>query len=256
MKVVILEDEKSAAENLIYHLGKIDPLIEVERVIDTVSDAVDYFKNKPNVALAFFDIHLADSISFDIFEVVDVNIPIIFTTAYDAYALKAFKVNSIDYLLKPIDQDELRSSILKFKSAQHHVSMPHLFESVFEMLRTASKKHKSTFLFQQKDKLIPINAESIAYFMIDDGRIKAYTFEAKSYVSYEKLDDIEVSLNPDHFFRANRQFIVNRNAITSININFNGKLTLNLFPSPNENIVVSKAKAKRFRNWMNSQELA
>uniref|UniRef100_UPI004049F329 LytR/AlgR family response regulator transcription factor n=1 Tax=Flavobacterium sp. TaxID=239 RepID=UPI004049F329 len=252
MKVAILEDEKSAAEHLIYHLGEIDPSIKVDIVIDTVSSAIDYFKENPDIELAFFDIHLADSISFDIFKEVKIKIPIIFVTAYDEYALKAFKVNSIDYLLKPIDEEELRMSIEKFKSFKRNVRMPHEYENIIEMLLTVSKKYKSTFLVQQKDNLIPIYASDIAYFTIDASIVKAFTFDGKSFVIYEKLEDIEASLNPEQFFRANRQFIVQRKSIESLTIYFNGKLILNTLPNTKEKIVVSKTKAAQLKNWIHS----
>lgn len=253
MKVAILEDEKSAAENLIYHLGQIDPSIEVDMVIDTVSGGIDYFKEARDIELAFFDIHLADSISFDIFKEVEIKTPVIFTTAYDEYALKAFKVNSIDYLLKPIDEDELRESIERFKSLNRNVRMPQEFESILELLRTGSKKYKSTFLLQQRDKLIPIDVADIAYITINASIVRAITFDNKSYVIHEKLDDIEASLNPEHFFRANRQFIIQRKSIQSLTLYFNGKLIVNTEPNATEKIVVSKAKATQIKNWMNSQ---
>lgn len=253
MKVVILEDEKSAAENLIYHLHEIDPSIHVDMVLDTVSGAIEYFKKEPDIELAFFDIHLADNISFDVFKNVDIKIPVIFITAYDEYALKAFKVNSIDYLLKPIDPEELAESLQRFNALNRSVRMPKELDGVFEMLRIASKKYKSTFLVQQKDKLIPIYVADIAYITIDASIVRAITFEDKSYVINEKLEDIEATLNPDQFFRANRQFIVQRNSIQSLTVYFNGKLLLNTKPNFKEKIVVSKAKAMQLRNWINSQ---
>lgn len=251
MKVVILEDEKSASENLKYLLGEIDSSIKVDMVIDTVSEAIDYFNTNPKIELAFFDIHLADGNSFDIFKEVKINTPIIFTTAYDEYALKAFKVNSIDYLLKPIDEYELRGAIQRFKTINR--KMPQDFESVFEMLRKVPKKYKSTFLVQQRDRLIPIDVIDIAYITINTGIVRAFTFEDKSYVINEKLEDIEVSLNPNQFFRANRQFIIHRKSIHSLTLYFNGKLILNTIPNPTEKIVVSKAKATQLKKWINSQ---
>lgn len=251
MRVVILEDEKSAVENLRYLLAEVDPSIEVETVIDTVSGAVQYFKKEVNIDLAFFDIHLADGNSFDIFKEVSVKTPVIFTTAYDEYALRAFKVNSIDYLLKPIDEDELRDAIEKYKSSNQSLQIPTNFTSVLEMLGKLSKKFKSTFLVHQKDMLIPIDVEDVAYITIDSSIVRAVTFEGKSYIIDEKLEDIEVNLNPDLFFRANRQFIVQRKAIVNLTIYFNGKLILNVQPAAAERIIVSKAKAPLLKNWIN-----
>jgi len=252
MRVVILEDEKSAAEYLKQLLGEVDPSVEVDTIIDTVSGAVAYFKKERDIELAFFDIHLADGNSFDIFKEVDINTPLIFTTAYDEYALKAFKVNSIDYLLKPIDEDELREAIEKFKSSNRSLRMPKAFESVLEILGKVSKKYKSTFLVQQRDKLIPIDVADIAYITIDASIVKAVTFEGKSYIIDEKLEEIEAGLNPDQFFRANRQFIIQRRAIANLTIYFNGKLILNIDPKPEERIIISKAKAPQLKDWINS----
>lgn len=252
MKVVILEDERSAAENLKHLLGEVDASIQVDAIIDSVSGAVEYFKEVKDIELAFFDIHLADGNSFDIFKQVDINAPLIFTTAYDEYALKAFKVNSIDYLLKPIDEDELKEAIEKFKSTKRSLKMPQELESIFEMLGKVSKKYKSTFLVRQRDKLIPVDAADIAYITIDASIVKAVTFEGQSYIIDEKMEEIESDLNPNQFFRANRQFIIQRRSIANLTIYFNGKLILNIEPKPAERIIVSKAKAPQLKNWINS----
>lgn len=251
MRVVILEDEKSAAENLKHLLNDVDPSIEVDTIIDTVSSAVEYFKKDKDIDLAFFDIHLADGNSFDIFKEVELNIPLIFTTAYDEYALKAFKVNSIDYLLKPIDEDELREAIEKYKTSNRSLRMPKEFENVLEILGKVPKKYKSTFLVQQRDKLIPIDIADIAFFTIDASIVKAVTLEGKSYIIDEKLEEIEENLNPNQFFRANRQFIIQRKAIVNLTIYFNGKLILNVQPDSAERIIISKAKAPQLKNWIN-----
>lgn len=252
MRIVILEDEKSAADYLKYLLSEVDPSVEVDTIIDTVSGAVAYFKKAQDIELAFFDIHLADGNSFDIFKKVDIHIPIIFTTAYDEYALKAFKVNSIDYLLKPIDEDELKEAIEKFKSSNRSIRMPKELESVLEMLGKVSKKYKSSFLVQQRDKLIPIDVADIAYITIDAGIVRAITFEDKSYVIDEKMEEIEAALNPAQFFRANRQYIIQRRSIANLYIYFNGKLILNVNPKPAERIIISKAKAPQLKSWINS----
>ncbi|WP_299556007.1 LytTR family DNA-binding domain-containing protein [Seonamhaeicola sp.] len=251
MKVVIIEDEKAAAENLKFLLSEIDPSIQVDKIIDTVSGAVDYFSKTSTFELAFFDIHLADGNSFEIFEKAEIRVPVIFTTAYDEYALKAFKVNSIDYLLKPIDEDELKEAIERFKSTNQNVPVNEQFNKMLQMLNTEKKTYKTTYLVQQRDTLIPLNVDDIAYFIIDAGIVKAISFDTKSYIIDEKLEDIEEALNPNHFFRANRQFIVQRKAIKNLQLYFNGKLILNVQPKPNEQIVVSKAKAPQLKNWMN-----
>lgn len=250
MKVVILEDEKSAAENLRYLLTEIDDEILVDRVVDTVSDAIDYFSVNNDIELAFCDIHLADGISFEIFEKIKVDVPLIFTTAYDEYALKAFKVNSIDYLLKPIDEDELKEAVQKFKSSKQRSPVSDELAKLLKGLATESKHYKSTFLIQKRDLLIPIAVERIAYFTIESGVVKAITFDGSTYNVDDKLEEVEAQLHPEQFFRANRQFIVRRQAIKNLTVYFNGKLIVNIEPKPQERIIVSKAKAPQLKSWM------
>ncbi len=251
MKVLIIEDEQAAAKNLEHLLQEIDTTISVERIIDTVSEAVSFFKGKHSVELAFFDIHLADGNSFEIFEKVDVTIPIIFTTAYDEYAIKAFKVNSVDYLLKPIDEDELKEAIYKYKSSKQSLPNPSQFLEVLELIKGEKRSYKKTYLVQQRDTLIPLNVDEIAYFTIDESIVKAVTHNNKTHILDKKLEDIEAELDPSLFFRANRQFIVQRNSIENLQLYFNGKLILNVIPKPQEQIIISKAKAPLLKNWMN-----
>lgn len=250
MKVVIVEDEKAAAENLKFLLSESDTSIYVDKIIDSVSEAVKYFTEDKSIELAFFDIHLADGISFEVFDEVDVNIPIIFTTAYDEYAIKAFKVNSVDYLLKPIDEEELKEALDKYRTTRQTSSITDSFKEIVRMLKNENKTHKSAYLVQQRDTLIPLNVPDIAYFTIDMGVVKAITFENKFYNMDENLEDIEAELDPNQFFRANRQFIVQRKAIENLKLYFNGKLILSINPKPLEQIVVSKAKAPQLKKWM------
>lgn len=253
MNVIIVEDELAASDNLSYLLSKINPAIEVVCVMDTVKAAVDYFSRPHNGVLVFMDIHLADGISFEIFDKVEISIPIIFTTAYDQYALRAFKVNSIDYLLKPIDEEELEAAVNRFQmQTQQNGIGEQQVKSLLQLIQTKpSKPFKGTFLVGQGNQLIPIKTEKIAYFFIDTGVVKAVLFDKSSYSLDSKLEDIEESLDPGTFYRANRQFIVQRDAIVNINYYFNSKLLLSVSPPCKEAIVVSKAKATDFKKWMN-----
>ena len=250
MKVAIIEDEKPAAENLKYLLSEINQSISIEVVLDSVEEAAAFFSQEHDVELAFFDIHLADGISFEIFDKAQIEVPIIFTTAYDEYAIKAFKVNSVDYLLKPIDEDELKESIEKFKTVKRQFQNPENFINLIHDLQKDSKQYRSSFLVQQRDLLIPLSVAQVAYFTIDAGIVKAVGFEKKAYVVDEKLEDIEAVLNPNDFIRANRQFIVQRKAIKKLSIYFNGKLILNVTPVPTDKIVVSKVKAPQIKQWL------
>ncbi|TGV03528.1 LytR/AlgR family response regulator transcription factor [Flavivirga rizhaonensis] len=253
MKVIIVEDELAASEQLTYLINNIDPSIEILTVLDSVKSAIDYFSNPTEAVLVFMDIHLADGISFEIFEQVTINIPIIFTTAYDQYAIKAFKVNSIDYLLKPINEEELSSSIKKFKTkANIDTTSYDNIQQLVQLMKSKSQVFRTTFLVHQRDELIPVKVEDIAYFYIESSIIKAVTLKNQTYILDKKLEDIENELDPFKFHRVNRQVIVNKNAINNIKFYFNGKLILNVNPPFKERIVISKAKSSEIKEWINS----
>ncbi|WP_109300951.1 LytTR family DNA-binding domain-containing protein [Aquimarina sp. AU474] len=253
MKVVIVEDEIAASDNLTFLLNSIDDTIEILQVVDSVKSAIEYFSKPSEVVLIFMDIHLADGISFEIFEKVTINTPIIFTTAFDQYAIKAFKVNSIDYLLKPIDEDELSEAVQKFKnSSGREGSLNTQISGMLQLLEANKKEYKATYLVHHRDELLPIKTENIMYFYIDIGTVKAITIENKTYTIDKKLEDIEAELDPEVFYRVNRQFIIQKNAISNIKQYFNGKLIVNITPVAKERIVVSKAKSTTFKNWVNT----
>ncbi|TLP82808.1 LytR/AlgR family response regulator transcription factor [Maribacter sp. ACAM166] len=257
MKIVIVEDELAASDNLTYLLHSIDPSIEILAIFDTVKAAVAYFSTAHDAELVLMDIHLADGISFEIFEQVKIDIPVVFTTAYDQYALKAFKVNSIDYLLKPIDEDELTDALNQFtvqvKEKLQGIDDDQLKGLLSLIKGSADKKgYKNTFLVSQRDQLIPLKTATIAYFLINLGAVKAVSKDNQTYSVEGKLEDIEESLDPTSFYRANRQCIVNREAIVNLKYYFNGKLIVSVNPVSKERIIVSKAKASDFKDWMNS----
>lgn len=253
MKVVIIEDEITASENLVYLLNQIDTSIEVLSVIDTVKASISYFSEPNDAELVFMDIHLADGISFEIFKQVQIKIPIIFTTAYDQYAIQAFKVNSIDYLLKPLNNEELSGAIDKLKkltNTQQHSDQQ--MKGLLALLQEKNKSYKTTYLVQKRDELVPVKVANIAYFYIETGIVKAVTFQKENYIINKKLEDIETELDPAIFLRVNRQFILNKNAIVNLKFYFNGKLIVKTEPSFSERIVISKAKANEVKDWMNT----
>ncbi len=253
MKVVIVEDELAASDNLRYLLQQINPNIEVICVLDSVRSSVEYFSQPNDAVLIFMDIHLADGISFEIFDKVTIYTPVIFTTAYDQYALRAFKVNSIDYLLKPIDEEELSKALSQFKRpSEQNLKINDQMLGLLQLIKSQNKSYKTTYLVSHRDQLIPLKTEHIAYLFIDTGIVKAITASNQTYIVDQKLEDIENDLNPDLFYRVNRQFIVNRGAIAHITGYFNGKLIVNVIPVSGERIVISKAKAMEFKNWLNS----
>ena len=253
MKIVIVEDELAASENLTYLLKNLNPNIEVLTVLDSVRSSVEYFAAPNEAELVFMDIHLADGLSFEIFDQVQINKPVIFTTAYDQYSLKAFKVNSIDYLLKPVDEDELAKALNQFKVQSQIESPPNVqMEGLLNLIKANSETYKTTYLVSLRDQLIPIKTASLAYLYIDTGIVIGITKDNQRYSFDKKLEDLESELDPSYFYRVNRQFIVHKDAIANIKYYFNGKLILNVSPVFKEQIVVSKAKSTAFKKWINS----
>ncbi len=253
MNVVIVEDELAASDNLTYLLHRIDSNIKVIKVLDSVKSSVAYFSKPQSAELVFMDIHLADGISFEIFEQIPIIIPVIFTTAYNQYTLKAFKVNSIDYLLKPLDQDELSDSLLQFKEQKQDKGIAdNQIKGLLDLVKEKERTYKTTFLINHRDQLIPIKTQDISYFQIDEGVVRATTFDNKSYVIDGKLEELEEELDSNNFYRINRQCILRRDALSKIKQYFNGKLIVEVTPASAEQIVVSKAKAAEFKTWVAS----
>lgn len=249
MRAIIVEDETLAAQNLkgiLYKIGSIDIIATLESVNETVA----WFTLNDSPDILFIDIHLADGSAFEIFDRVKIVCPVIFTTAYDEYALKAFKVNSIDYLLKPIDINSVIKALEKYRrltggSGDKGTDLQNLL--------TYFKKnvvYKNNFLVPVKgDKLIPLNTDDIAYIFIDYGTVKAISYDDKTYIMDNTLDELEGMINPDMFFRANRQFIISRKAIKDIDLWFNSRLSVNLKVPVPERILVSKARVPEFKSW-------
>lgn len=253
MKVVIVEDERAASENLVFLLNKLDPNLEILEVLDSVKSTVAYFSRSHPVELVFMDIHLADGLSFEIFEKVDIEVPVVFTTAYDQYALKAFKVHSIDYLLKPIDEEELGAALEQFKTQIHGpAGMTRQMERLLNMVNLRKNPYKTSLLVAKGNTWIPLKTDSIAYLRIDEGIVKLHTRDNQVYFPEGTLEEMEEDLDPAVFCRLNRQYIAHREAITNIRQYFNGKLVVSLQPPVAERVVVSKAKSREFREWLNS----
>jgi len=249
MRAIIVEDETLAAQNLKGILNEIGTL-EIIATFESVNETVAWFTLHDSPHILFLDIHLADGSAFDIFDRVKIDCPVIFTTAYDEYALKAFKVNSIDYLLKPIDINSVRKALEKYEKLTARSGNR---DTDLQNLLTYFKKniiYKNNFLVPVKgDKLIPLNTNDIAYFFIDYGTVKSISYENKTYNMDNTLDELEDMLNPEIFFRANRQFIISRKAIKDIDLWFNNRLSVNLKVSVPEKILISKARVTEFRSW-------
>lgn len=249
MKTLIIEDEKAAVRNLTAVLRQVAPEQEIIDVLDSVADVLEWFATHPMPELIFMDIHLADGSAFEVFERVDITCPVIFTTAYDEYALKAFKVNSIDYLLKPIAEEDVRAALQKLRILHGTPADEPDFQRLIKTLNKA-ESYKTHFLVPVKgDKLLPLAVDDVSFFYIADGIVKAVIREGKEYVLSQTLDELTECLNPDTFFRANRQYLISRNAIKDIDLWFNNRLAVNLHVPTPERILVSKVRAGDFKEW-------
>lgn len=251
MNVLIIEDEVSAVSTLTHLLKQIDNTIEVRAVIDSVEEAIDYLQANSDHELIFMDIHLADGNSFEILKNVTIEAPIIFTTAYDQYAIQAFKVNSIDYLLKPIGEEDLQRALDKYKKQHKNTGIAQAkIDKLIQSVQSTNKSYKKTYLLKKGDTITPVASADFAFFYIENGVVRGTTHDQKTYHLDGKLEDIELELDPQLFFRANRQYLVQRSAIKDLSIYFNGRLIVNLLPAAKEQVIISKATAPRFKAWL------
>jgi DNA-binding LytR/AlgR family response regulator len=253
MKALIIEDEYPAAERLEKLIRKADPEIKILEILDSVESAMNWFNRNPSPDLIFSDIQLSDGLSFEIFEKAVIKSPIIFTTSYDEYAIKAFKVKSIDYLLKPVKQQELEQAILKYKETQPAatgIENRLKIESLLDSFPITSKKYKNRFLVKSGEQLIPIFEEQIAYFQTTHELVCLVRKDNKKFITDYTLEQLDKLLNPEIFFRLNRQFIAHISSISKIHYYFNGKLKLQLTPEANEEVIISREKAQNFKAWL------
>jgi DNA-binding LytR/AlgR family response regulator len=245
MKVVIIEDETAAEANLRALLADICPDAEVVASLESVTDAVAWFGANPVPDLVFMDIHLADGDSFRIYPQIEIASPIVFTTAYDQYALEAFKVNSIDYLLKPIKSEELRRALDKLERLTGSERTRYA-----DNVRTMAVAAQRTFLIHVRDKIVPLPLDQIAFCYTARERVSACTFDGRRLPLDGSLDNVMARLPGDEFFRANRQFIVARGAISEISVWLGSRLNLDLKVKLPERIIISKVRVPEFKRWM------
>ncbi|WP_421764509.1 LytR/AlgR family response regulator transcription factor [Ekhidna sp.] len=251
MKVLIVEDEAPAFRRLEKILLEIDQSIEILEVLDSVEDTVKWVKNHEQPDLALFDIQISDGISFQIFDQVEIKCPVIFTTAFDEYLLKAFKVNSIDYLLKPIKKEDLEGALEKYRNLRVNFSQNGIdMSALLSQISFTDTKYKSRFLVKQGDKMLAIRTDDIVCFQSKHGVVHINTKNEKTYLSDFTLDDLINQLDPRLFYRANRQFIVNADYISTIHKHFKGKLLIELIHFSDEQILVSSEKATSLKQWL------
>ena len=256
MNVLIVEDEENLARQLKKMLLELDSGVRVLDILPSVAGSVVFLKSKTDtIDLILADIYLNDGLSFEIFEAVPSETPIVFCTAYDQYAIKAFELNSVDYLLKPIRKEQLEKALSKYKKrfASPHGETGGLSQKIAELsdqLRRPAKGYRKSFLLNHKGRLVPVSVQEISYFMADEGLIKCVTFEGKTYLLEQSLDALSLELDPARFYRANRQFLVSRKSVQDAEYYFNNRLSLNILPKPSEAIIISKPKVTECKNWL------
>jgi len=248
MKVLLIEDEQLAAERLTRLLQEIDPNIEIVSVLESVEDSVNWITENQSPELIFMDIQLDDGISFEIFDEVKIESPIIFTTAFDDYAIRAFKVNSVDYLLKPIEQEALRTAIKKFKNL--YAQKQNLEEKVAKVIEQLSKTYKSRFFIKVGNRYQSVQTTQICCFFVEERNTFLKTGAGKNYDLDYSLDQLEKMVDPELFFRVNRNYLVNINCINEIISYSTSRLKLKLTADTSEEVIVSRDKVSAFKSWM------
>lgn len=253
MKVLIIEDEPYAQNELKRLLINSGFDISVLDCIDSVEDSVLWFKSNDSPELVFMDIQLSDGLSFEIFKQIELTTPVIFTTAYDEYAIQAFKVNSVDYLLKPIKQNELNDALKKFETLDKQIrnNQP-VFDlnQIQQLLNIQQTVYKSRFIAKVGDQIKHIDVKDVAYFRAEDNEVFLVTNNDNKYIIDYSLDQLSGVLNPNEFFRANRSYIVTIDSIKKISKYFNSRLHLELTPQTEDTVLISRVKVSEFLKWM------
>lgn len=254
MNILIIEDEPLVARNIENLVRQIAPEATLQGPLASVESALNWFQKQPQPDLILADIQLADGVSFDIFQEFQLSCPIIFTTAYDEYAIRAFKLNSIDYLLKPIDKQELQKAFEKFQRWQHTSQTAIFPQQLRDFLsdldsNRSVKKYKHRFTAHFQRSVVAVADTNIAYFVRDEVIWLITNDNQRLITDYQSLDEIEELLDPTQFLRANRQYIVRKSAIESYRTHYTGKIELTLSVLAKEEVIISKDKAASFRVW-------
>ena len=254
MKVIIVEDELHNYRLLRGMVEELRPDWEIVEWFESVKGTVSWLQSNPAPDLIFMDIQLTDGISFSIFDQIEVQSMVIFTTAYDEYALRAFQVNSIDYLLKPMKKDKLEHAIEKFENVFHHPAAKEEkqinYQELLQAIGKGEKKYRKRFLVSGATSYFKLDVKDIAWFSTENRVTTAFTFEGKSHIIDLTIEKLEEQLDPDLFFRANRSSVVHINSIRKFENHFGGKLILRLIPPFDEAITISRLKATEFKDWV------
>jgi len=245
MNVLILEDENRAANHLQRLIAAAAPEMKVISVFETVRDTVAFLKTNPNISLVFSDVQLADGLSFDIFRQVEITCPIIFTTAYDTYAIEAFNTNGIDYLLKPVEEDRLKQAIQKAKKLSSQIDLGQLVN-----MMAPQKKTKSRFMVKVGEKIKSIPIEDVLLFYSFEKATYLFTNTSRDYIIDYSLDELQLLLDDTRFFKINRKYIVSHEACSHIYAWSNSRLKLDIEGIDDSHIVVAREKVQEFKQWL------
>lgn len=251
MKLLIIEDEAAASRQLKRLCGKYLPEFEIAGAVQSVREAISWLSSNPSPEIIFMDVELTDGQCFDILSEIHINSFVIFTTAYDQFAIKAFDLNSLAYLLKPINEDHFKKAVKKLRGQLSSSIKPDNWQNLLNTLpKNAKTDYKDRFLVRFGSKLVSISENQIAYFHREDHLVVVYTLSGSKFnVSYS-LDELEQLLHPKFFFRINRSFLVRINAISQIHDYFHSKLKLKLSPSTPNDVIISKEKSSYFKKWL------
>jgi two-component system, LytTR family, response regulator LytT len=249
MKIIIIEDEKPAARLLQRKIEKLG--LNVSTMLHSVEESLDWFQNNAHPDLIFLDIQLSDGLSFEIFESITIKSAVIFTTAYDEYALRAFKLNSIDYLLKPIDEDDLEVAINKFKQRNQPQNLSLDFDMIKRMLvNPVEKEYKKRFTVKVGQQLKLIDIQDIECFYSQDKGTYLHTLDNRDYLLDGTLEQLETELNPEDFYRVSRKFIIPMKAIKEIQMHSNSRLKLILPTYKDDEVIVARERVGDFKEWI------
>jgi len=248
MRILIIEDEKLTANDLAYSIQEVRPSFTIIKMLTSVKSAITFLKTKPAVDLIFSDIQLTDGLSFEIFKAIEMDVPIIFCTAYDEYALNAFDVNGIAYLLKPFTIDAIKTAIEKFENLTQQKDNK-LSKLLDYMEQSSQQKVSPSILVYQGEKIIPVHFKDIALMYLKNGNVKLHTFDNQTFIASETLEELD-KVNNSNFFRANRQYLVHQKVIKNAAKYFNRRLVLHLHIPFEEKIIISKEKAPAFLDWL------
>ena len=251
MNILIIEDEKLTADKLALMLTDLNSDYSIVGNLQSIKQSVSWLQNN-KADLIFLDIELSDGLAFEIFEEISITIPVIFTTAYNQYAIKAFELNSIDYLLKPINKKDLENSLLKYNSLKQFFSQNNQINEILKLIHKQTEK-RNRFAINIGKKIVSIEIDEIAYFFAENEAIYICTKGKKKYLIPDSLDKIETEISSDKFFRINRQFIISLSSIENMSYYSKSRLKINLIPQFEKDVFVSIKKLSPFKNWLNGK---